>query len=226
MFCSLSSVYFHVSISTVSNFMIVIGGHPISVLILHPGSSTVMVDWDVFIIYHVLYLEYNNNSCHYSTVYLCPLFLCINSFMSQNSFTVVSISTCCTNRCVCLLIWRHSVTLNILQIYNVKFHRLYGNGQPGWQSQIVTCYRLDGPLFKPQWRPDFLYASRLVMRPTQPPVQYVLGLFSGHRVTRAWHCMHPHCITEVKVHSYSWCPPFCSFMACYKVNCTMRISAS
>jgi len=111
MFCSLSSVYFHVSIGTVSHFMIVIGGHPISVLVLHPGSSTIMVDWDVFVIYHVLYLEYNNNSCHYSTVYQCPLFLCINSFMSQNSFTIVSISTCCTNSCVCLLIWRHSVTL-------------------------------------------------------------------------------------------------------------------
>jgi len=56
MFCSLSSVQFRVPVSTVSSFMIVIRGHPISVLVLHPGNSTVMVDWDVFIIYHVLYL--------------------------------------------------------------------------------------------------------------------------------------------------------------------------
>jgi hypothetical protein len=107
-------------------------GHPVSIHVLHPGISTIMVDWDVCIIHHVLYLQYNNNLCHYSTVYQCPLFLCINSYISQNSFSVVSISTGCTNKCVCLLMLRHSFLLNILHfeeyvysdtlIYNVLKH--------------------------------------------------------------------------------------------------------
>jgi len=41
---------------------------------------------------------------------------------------------------------------------------------------IATAYGLDGPGIKSQWRRDFLHLSRLTLRPTQPPVQWVLGL--------------------------------------------------
>jgi hypothetical protein len=42
---------------------------------------------------------------------------------------------------------------------------------------IVTRCRLDGPGFKPWSGRDFLNPSRLAPRPTQPPVQWVPGLF-------------------------------------------------
>jgi len=35
---------------------------------------------------------------------------------------------------------------------------------------IVTHYGLDGPGIETQWGQDFLYPSRLILGPTQPPV--------------------------------------------------------
>jgi len=42
-------------------------------------------------------------------------------------------------------------------------------------STIATRYRLDGPGIKSWWKQVFPYSSRLVQRPTQPPIQWVPG---------------------------------------------------
>jgi hypothetical protein len=52
---------------------------------------------------------------------------------------------------------------------------------------IVTLNGLDGPEFEPWWGRDFLDPSRLVLKSTQPPVKWVLGLFSWGKAARAWH---------------------------------------
>jgi hypothetical protein len=44
---------------------------------------------------------------------------------------------------------------------------------------IATGYRLDGPRIESWWGQDFLHLSRLALGPTQPPVQWVLGLSQG-----------------------------------------------
>ena len=44
---------------------------------------------------------------------------------------------------------------------------------------IATDYGLDGPGIESRWGRDFPHLSRPTLGPTQPPVQWVTGFFSG-----------------------------------------------
>ena len=50
---------------------------------------------------------------------------------------------------------------------------------PGSVVSIATGCGLDGPGIESRWGWDFLHLSRPVLRPTQPPVQWVPGLSRG-----------------------------------------------
>ena len=49
-----------------------------------------------------------------------------------------------------------------------------------------TCYGFGDLGIKSRWGRDFLCLSRLALGSTQPPVQWVLGLFLGYQVTGVW----------------------------------------
>ena len=60
---------------------------------------------------------------------------------------------------------------------------------PKCQDSVLgtaTRYGLDGPGIKSQWGRDFQHLSTLAMGPTQPPVQWVTGLFPEGKVAGAW----------------------------------------
>jgi hypothetical protein len=60
----------------------------------------------------------------------------------------------------------------------------------GIQDNVVTVvnyYELDILKVEPWWRQDFPHLSRPTLRSIKPPVQGVLGIFSGHKVAGVWH---------------------------------------
>jgi hypothetical protein len=58
-------------------------------------------------------------------------------------------------------------------------HKYNLNCGPGSIVGTVTGYRLDGPGIESRWGRDFPHLSRPAMGPTQPPVQWILGLSQG-----------------------------------------------
>jgi hypothetical protein len=51
---------------------------------------------------------------------------------------------------------------------------------------IATRYGLDGPGIESLWGRDFSQPSRPALVPTQPPIQWVPGLFPGGKAAGAW----------------------------------------
>ena len=51
---------------------------------------------------------------------------------------------------------------------------------------LATRYGLDGPGIEFRWGRGFSQPSRAALGPTQPPIQWVTGLFPGGKAAGAW----------------------------------------
>ena len=84
---------------------------------------------------------------------------------------------------------------------------------------IATRYGLDGPGIESRCGRDFPHPSRTALGPTQPPIQWVPGLFPWGKAAKAWLLPPSHLGPMLK----SRAVPVLSlraFVACYRVNFT------
>jgi hypothetical protein len=81
----------------------------------------------------------------------------------------------------CILISRYDHVISFISIIIIIINIVNVNVFTGWDSVvgIATRYGLDGLRTESLWRRDFPHLSWPVVKPTQPPVQCVPGLFSG-----------------------------------------------
>jgi hypothetical protein len=57
---------------------------------------------------------------------------------------------------------------------------------PDGSVGIATRYGMDGPGIESQWERDIPHPFRPSLGSTQPPTQWVPGLFPGRKATGAW----------------------------------------
>jgi hypothetical protein len=63
---------------------------------------------------------------------------------------------------------------------------------------ITTRYGLDGPGIESQWGRDFPHSFTPILSPTQPPIQWIRGLFPGGKAAEAWRLLPPHLAPRLK----------------------------
>ena len=66
----------------------------------------------------------------------------------------------------------------IMVWYLINHMKIFISG-PGSSVSVATAYGLDGPGIESWWGREFPHQSRPVLRPTQPPVQWVPSLSRG-----------------------------------------------
>jgi hypothetical protein len=63
---------------------------------------------------------------------------------------------------------------------------------------VATFYWLDGPVIESRWGRGIAHPNRLALGPTQPPIQWVPGLFHGRKAAETRHYHLPSSSAEVK----------------------------
>jgi len=94
-------------------------------------------------------------------------------------------TTVCSNHQNLVLILEHAFIFYLDLFKQEEMPMFYICRGPGSVAGIATRYGLDGPRFESRWGRDFPHLSRPALGPTQPPVQWVPGLFRGQRAAAA-----------------------------------------
>jgi hypothetical protein len=70
--------------------------------------------------------------------------------------------------------------ISLLTAFSKVFEKvIYVRYGPGSVVGIDTAYGLDSPGIESRWGRDFQHLSKLALRPTQPPVQWVPVISQG-----------------------------------------------
>ena len=78
------------------------------------------------------------------------------------------------------------ISLPVNLSFSIKFEPNDKNVGRDSSVGIATRYELDGPGIESRLGRDFQHPSRPALGPTQPPIQWVPGLFPGGKAAGAW----------------------------------------
>jgi hypothetical protein len=98
-----------------------------------------------------------------------------------------------TRQCVCMFRgrpWQKLLPLGTIELFIYRTAYLLSiTTVRGRDSAvgIATRYRLEGPGIESRWGRDIPHPSRPAVGPTQPPIQWVQGLFPGDKTAGARH---------------------------------------
>jgi hypothetical protein len=98
----------------------------------------------------------------------------------------IHLYNCCAKNCLHFRYLNLLYNVNCVQKWLIWFNTvlLWFVGRDS-SVGIATRYGLDGPGIEYRWGRNFPYPSRPALEPTQPPVQWIPGLFPGGKTAGA-----------------------------------------
>ena len=121
--------------------------------------------------------------------------LCWTTVVGDNSSSIICVYARCFVQCYRA---HYASTVLFCGADKAAFYTQYIYVGRDSSVSIATRYGLEGPGVESRWGRDFLHPFRPDLGPTQPPMQWVPGLFPRGKAAGAWRWPPPYLAPRLK----------------------------